>query len=66
MVADREEVAAEATPSAEGVMMTMGLTLTWRVAIAPTKRAIPITIGETLGIDLSQWHVPRGEIPMTW
>jgi hypothetical protein len=65
MVADREEVAAEATPSAEGVMKTMGLTLTRRVAIASTARAIPITIGETLGIDPSQRHVPRGAIPVT-
>jgi hypothetical protein len=53
MVADREEVAAEATPSAEEVMKTMGLTLTQRVAIAPMARAIPIMIRETPGIDPS-------------
>jgi hypothetical protein len=66
MMADREEVAAEATPSAEEVMKTMGLMLTRRVAIAPMARAIPITIRETLGINLSQHHAPRGAILMTW
>jgi hypothetical protein len=70
MVADREmvgeEVAAEGTLPTEGVTKMMGLTMIRGVAIALTVSAIPVTMGEILGTDLSKCHTPPRAIPVTW
>ena len=66
MVAYREEVVVEGTLLVKGVTKTMGLKMTRGVAIAPTTRAIPVTMGEIPGTDPSWRHAPPGAIPIIW
>jgi hypothetical protein len=49
-----------------GVTKTMGLTTIQEVATTPTARAIPVTMGEILGIDPCRRHVSLRVNPVTW